>query len=147
MSVTFKFEGGRELEKALNDLPLSTQRSVLRRGLKRVADPVAADWRSRAPRDEGRLEQSIIVGPSSKLTSRQKKDARAEGRFFAEMHVGTADPAGQQQEFGNVNHPAQPSGRPAWDANKHKALADLGKFIWDEIDKARARRAKRLARG
>src|SRR5689334_15899920 len=113
-----KFTGGRELEKALNDLPKATQRNVLRRGLKKVADPVADDWQARAPRLTGQLEHSIIVGPSSKLTSRQKKDAKREGKHFAEIHVGTSDPAGQQQEFGNINHPAQPSGRPAWEANK-----------------------------
>lgn len=151
MTVTVKFEGGRELEKALNDLPKATQRNVLQRGLKKVAEPVANEWRARAPDDPRTgppdLKTSIVVGPSSKLTGRQKKDAKKEGRYLAEIHVGTSDPAGIFQEFGTVNHSAQPSGRPAWDANKEKALADLGKFLWEEIEKARARLAKKAAKG
>jgi hypothetical protein len=84
------------------------------------------------------------VGPSSKLTSRQKKDAKKEGKFFAEIHVGTSDPAGQQQEFGNMNHPAQPSGRPAWERTQDRVLEGIGDDFRAEIEKAAARRAKRL---
>lgn len=147
MTVTVKFEGGRDLEKALNDLPKATQRNVLQRGLKKVAEPVAEHWRARVPVEEGHYGRSLTVGPSSRLTSRQKKDAKKEGRYFAEMHVGTADPAGQQQEFGNVNHGPQPSGRPTWEADKENTLTDFGKFLWEEIDKARARLAKKAAKG
>jgi HK97 gp10 family phage protein len=144
MVEVVKFTGGKELEAALRDLPKATARNALQRALKKAAEPVAADWKAKAPRDQGHLERSIIVGPSSKLTSRQKKDAKKEGTYFAEIHVGTADPAGQQQEFGNVNHPAQPSGRPAWDGNKQSALDGIAKDMWAEIEKAAARRNKKL---
>lgn len=144
MAEVFKIEGLKELEATLRELPKATARNALQRGLRKAAQPVADDWKAKAPKEEGHLEQSIIVGPSSKLTKSQRRDAAKEGRYFAEMHVGTNDPAGQQQEFGNVNHPAQPSGRPAWDQNKDKALATVGKDMWTEIEKAAARRARKL---
>lgn len=86
----------------------------------------------------------MIVG--TKLTRRQARDARKEGKSFAEVYVGTADPAGQQQEFGNVNHPAQPSGRPAWAATQDEFLEGLGADLGAEIDKAAARLARKAAR-
>jgi HK97 gp10 family phage protein len=144
MAEIVKFTGGKQLEAALRELPKATARNALQRGLKKAAQPVADDWKAKAPRDEGHLEKSIIVGPSSKLTKRQRKDAIKEGPYFAEIHVGTADPAGQQQEYGNINHPAQPSGRPAWDGNKQQALDTMGKEMWAEIQKAAARRAKKI---
>lgn len=144
MAEAFKIAGLRELEATLQSLPKAVARNALQRVLKKRAQPVAEDWKGRAPRDEGHLEKSIIVGPSSKLTRRQRKDAIREGPYFAEIHVGTADPAGQQQEFGNVNHPAQPSGRPAWDAHKASTLSGIGDDFRTEIEKAAARRAKKL---
>lgn len=142
-----KATGFRELEATLREMPKATARNSLQRGLKKVAQPVADDWQAKAPRDKGNLAQSIIIGPSSRLTGRQRKDSKREGTYFAEIHVGTADPAGQQQEFGNINHPAQPSGRPAWDANKDAALENFGKEVWADLQKVAARRARKLAKG
>ena len=144
-----KMEGWSELDRALGQLPKATARSVLQRVLKKRAEPIRQAWREMAPvqvENGGQYRDSIIVGPSSKLTARQKKDAKREGRHFAEIHVGTADPAGQQQEFGNVNHPAQPSGRPAWEQEKDKALAGIGEDLGAEIERAAKRLAKKQAK-
>lgn len=146
MAQVFKLDGDKDLERALGELPKAIARNALQRVLKKRAEPVREAWQSGAPIRTGHLEHSIIVGPSSKLTSRQKKDAKKEGKFFAEIHVGTSDPAGQQQEFGNVNHPAQPSGRPAWDTTKDGTLVGIGKDLGDEIEKSRARLVKKAAR-
>ncbi len=139
--------GDKELDRALGSLPRATARNTLQRVLKRAAQPVQAAWKDKAPRDQGTYAESIIIGPSSRLTSRQKKDAKKEGKHFAEIHVGTADPAGQQQEFGNINHPAQPSGRPAWEGTKDEALKIIGTEIGTEIEKSASRLARKRAKG
>lgn len=140
-----KIEGLRELEKALNDLPKATQRNVLRRALKKVAEPIEKDAQQKAPYLTGRLKLSIVTG--TQLTRRQKADARKDGPYFAEVHVGTASGHGIPQEFGTVDHPAQPFMRPAWEANKQGALDGIKKEIRAEIDKAQNRRASRLLKG
>lgn len=144
--MTVRIEGLRELERALAELPKATARNTLQRVLKKAAEPTADAWKAKAPRDAGQYAESIIVGPSSKLTGRQKKDAKKEGKHFAEIHVGTADPAGQQQEFGNINHPAQPSGRPAWKETQDGALNTIKAELGGEIEKSAARLASKAAR-
>ncbi len=139
-----KMEGFRELENALFELPKATGRNVLRRVLRMAADPVQRSWKGKAPRDEGHLAESIIVG--TRLTARQSRDAKREGKYFAEVHIGTADPAGMQQEFGNINHPAQPSGRPAWEGTQDEALRIISTELGGEIDKAAARLGRKAAR-
>jgi hypothetical protein len=146
MAVLVKFEGGKELADALGQLPKATGRNVLNRTLKKGTEHVRDVWQSIAPQLTGQYERSIVEGPNSKLTARQKKDAKRESKHLAERHVGTSDPAGQQQEFGNINHPANPSGRPAWDTTQRSVLTDIKKDMWTEIDKSRARLAKKTAR-
>ena len=52
-----------------------------------------------------------------------------------------------QQEFGNENHGPQPFARPAWDANKSAMLDGITDDLWQEIQIAAARLAKKLAKG
>lgn len=144
--VTVKVEGLSELENALVELPKATARNTLNRVLKRRAEPVRESWQSKVPRLTGQLERSIIVGPSSRLTSRQKRDAKQEGKFFSEIHIGTSDPAGQQTEFGNSHQAAEPAGRPAWDATQNAVLEGIGTDIGDEIEKSAARLSRKVAR-
>lgn len=141
-----RLEGFRELDHALGELPKATARNVLQRVLKKRAKPVQDAWQGKAPVLTGHYSHSIIIGPSSKLTPRQKRDAKKEGKYFAEIHIGTSDPAGQQNEFGNVNMPANPSGRPAWDATKDGVLSGIAKDIGEEIEKAASRLARKAAK-
>lgn len=149
-SVTITRTGMFADAEGLEALPKATARNALQRALKKRATPIQKAWQDKAPDDPRTpapdLKSSIIVGPSSKLTKRQKRDARKEGKHFAEIHVGTSDPAGMQQEFGNVNHPPQPSGRPAWEQEKEGALDGLGKDIGEEVKKAAARLARKRAK-
>lgn len=142
--ATVKIEGLRELEKALSELPKATARNTLRRVLKARAEPVRDVWKGKVPVETGHYRESIIVG--TRLTSRQAREAKREGKDFAEIHIGTSDPAGQQQEFGNINHPAQPSGRPAWDETQDRVLAGIADDLGAEIEKSRARLARKAAR-
>lgn len=145
MAEIVKFTGGKELEAVLQELPKATGRNALNRGLTRVAEPVRQKWEADAPRRTGALAESVVVG--KQLTRRQKSDAKKDGTYFAEVHVGTSHRAGIPQEYGTVDHPAQPSGRPAWESEKGQALENMGKFLWEEIEKTATRRAKKLAKG
>jgi HK97 gp10 family phage protein len=139
-------EGLADLEKALVELPKATARNTLQRALKKGAEHVQEVWQGGVPVLTGHYQHSINVGPASKLTRTQKRDAKKDGKYFAEMHVGTDDPAGQQLEFGNVKMPAQPSGRPAWDITKESVLADISTDLATEIEKSRARLARKAER-
>lgn len=142
--ASVKIEGLRELDRALGELPKATARNVLRRVLRKAAEPVERAMESRAPQRTGDLERSIITG--TRLTSRQARDARKEGKHFAEVHVGTSDPAGMFQEFGTFKEPAQPWATPAWEATKDDALKAIGTELGTEIEKAAARLARKRAK-
>lgn len=147
MAVSVRMEGWRELDRALGELPKATARNTLQRALKKGAIHVQEVWQPLVPVLSGHYRMSVIVGPSSKLTRSQKRDAKKEGKSFAEYHVGTNDPAGQQLEFGNVHMPPNPSGGPAWEATKDNVLSELGKDMWTEIEKSAARLARKQAKG
>lgn len=140
-----KLTGFKELGRTLDDLPKAVARNMLNSGLKKAAEPVRAKWEALAPRETGRYAASIIVG--KRLTRRQQADAKKDTIYFAEQHVGSSNPAAIPQEYGTVNHPAQPSGRPAWDAEKDGSLDILKKELWASIERRAKRTAKKAAKG
>lgn len=148
MSFPMRLDGLRGLESAMLELKTSAAKAVARRVLKRAAQPLADGMNARAPEAEGDLNTSYAV--SGRLNRRQRQLARAGTRSDVEVHAGTNNPAGVQQEFGNRRHGAQPHVRPTWDAGKDDALADVIEGMQVEVEKsvARARRkAARAARG
>lgn len=150
MAQTIKVEGLRELERRLSELPKSTGKNVLRRTLKKAGQPIADKANSLAPDDaetQGGLSTSYVV--STKLNKSQKRAMRKAkiDKAYVEMYVGTNDPAGLQQEFGNVNHGPQSHFRPAWDSEKRNALNIIANDMGDEIIKAAKRLARKAAKG
>ena len=143
MAQKFKIEGLKELEEALQELPKATGKNVLKRALMDAGQPVLDAARSAAPQLSGALQRSHTVG--TKLTRSQKKENTPESTV--EVYVG---PSGLvqaiTQEFGTRVAPAQPFMRPAWDANKVRALLMVRDSLADEIEKARARLARKAAR-
>jgi len=138
---TVTIEGLKDLDRALSALPRSVGKKVARDVLRDAAEPMARTARQLAPRDEYHLYDSIDV--STRLNSRQRSLHREEAMpTFQEMFVGTNNPAGVQQEFGNERHGAQPFMRPAWDAEKTPTLNRIANSLWFHIEKA----ARRLAR-
>ena len=145
MTITMKVEGLSEVKAALRQLPDATAKTVMRRVLRKRAEPVAEAARQLVPIDSGALKNSIVV--STKLTRRQKGRHRKVDRDDVEVFVGPgADPAAHLQEFGSSQHPAQPFMRPAWDRTKDDLLAGVGADMWAEIEKAAARLAKKAAK-
>jgi HK97 gp10 family phage protein len=149
MAVKVRIDGLREIEARLSELPKATGKNVLRRVLKKRAEPVAAAMEAGAPRLSGNLAAS--AGVSTKLTKRQgalhRKMFRND-RAAVEMFAGVGGlPQATQQEFGNEMHGPQPFARPAWDAHKMAMLDGIKDDLWSEISKAAARLARKAARG
>lgn len=146
--TTVEVEGLSDLEKALDDLSKAAGKGVLRRSLKKAAEPMADAANSIAPVGiTGDFSKSFVY--STRLNSRQaglhRKMFRDE-RAAVEGFVGTNDPAGVQQEFGNINHGPQPVMRPAWDQQARPTLDRLGENLWDEFEKSLARAERKAAR-
>lgn len=147
MSVRFsiKTEGFAELDAVLAELPKSTGKGVLRRSLLEVAEPIAEDFAARVERRSGELQDSI--GASTRLSPRQAAIARREGKSSVEVYVGAgALPHAHLEEFGGPNNHARPALRPAWDAGWRRALDALAAALWAQIEKTRARMAKKAER-
>ena len=148
-----KLEGFRELEAALANLPKATAKNVLKRTLMKAADPIDEDASARAPIDLGGLQRSVVTG--TKLTKSQRSSGptltaegfRSDAKNYVEVHVGTSRPRGQFMEFGTFKDMPQPFMRPAWDANKNKALDTIKVTLGREIEKSAKRYARKLAKG
>ena len=150
MTVTMKLSGFAELERELEQLEkLATRKAVARRSLKKAAEPLAGIANSMAPVGlTGDYARSFVY--STKLNKRQtglhRKMFRND-RAAVEGFVGTNDPAGVQQEFGNLHHGPQPALRPAWQQDQNAMLERLKAELWADIQKTIARANARAARG
>ncbi len=144
--TSVRISGLKELDRALGKLPEATAKRVLRDVLKEAGEPLARTARRLAPKDEYHLYDSIDV--STRLNKRQaalhKKEANP---AFQEMFVGTNNPAGVQQEFGNERHGAQPFMRPAWDAEKKNVLDLIANLLWGKIEQAAEKLASKAPKG
>lgn len=152
MKVSVKVDGLRELDAAIGALAQeygkANGKAVLRRVADKALQPMAEAARSLAPDDPATgsndLKASITVG--GKLNKTQAKIARKDqNKALVTRYMGTNDPAGLQQEFGNVNHGPQPFMRPAWDAHAEGAVKIVAQELGPEIKKTAARLAKRRA--
>jgi HK97 gp10 family phage protein len=144
--VAIKLEGFAELDRALGQLPKATAKNVLRRVLKKAADPVDQAASEAAPFLTGGLQRSVISG--TRLTrSQQRGSFLRTSNYYAEIHVGTSMGRGMFQEFGTFKDNPQPWFRPAWESNKDRALNIIKVELGGEIEKAAKRYAKKLAKG
>ncbi len=142
-SKLFKIEGLAELDDALTELPKATARAVLVRVLKKEGQVIADAESALAPRLTGKLALSPTVTQS--LSRRQKSQLVKESDV--EVYVGpTPHPKSVQTEFGNAHQAAQPHLRPAFDGNVMKVLDGIRDRLAEEIEKTRARIAKKAER-
>ena len=112
--------------------------------MKKALTPTRDAASNKAPEAEGDLSDSIIIG---RVSRRHRRHQRSE----VELAVGPRGGKGginyaAQQEFGNINHGAQPFMRPAWDSTKLQVLVTFKEEMWVEIDKALLRQSRKLAR-
>lgn len=147
MASQVKVEGFREFERVLTqDLPKATGKRIVTKVLKDAAQPIADIGQANAPLGPtGKLKKSYGVG--TKLTRRQAAlNRKSESKSMVEVHIGPNDPAGVQTEFGNEHQAAEPHLRPAWEAGKRRALADIVKGLAASLAKAVARARKKASK-
>jgi hypothetical protein len=139
----FKLSGFRELERNLLELATREARRLGQHALKKAAEPILADYKAKTRVRTGHLQQSDNLGPRARLNKRQKKLTPKPGPSEIEIHIGTADPAGIQEEFGG-RQAANPSLTPAWDRHGGEAALEV---IGKELGAGLERAAKRMKKG
>lgn len=151
MRSSFKFEGFKELSAAFDQLSKATGKAVMRRAVKKAAEPFRLTAIDLAPVDQGDLRNSIIV--STRLSRSQQREARREQKSYVEVHFGPSSDGSTgvlnyatQVEFGTQHAGPQPYMRPAWDQNFDKALPIMAEELKVEIGKAAQRAARKSAR-
>lgn len=148
-----KLEGFNELEAALvNDLPRATAKSVLRRTAINAMKPIEERAKQLVPVDDGQLRDSIQTRPVR--AKRQRGSVRYAASEGVEVHTGPRANKGQPlggnaawQEFGTVKQAAQPYMRPSADFEAEAVIDIVRDELKAQIDKAKARIARKLARG
>lgn len=166
---TLKIEGLKELEQALMELPKATGRNVVARALTKAGKPIVDAAKAKAPEDTGALRQSIqiivrkrmrnpslvyaVIGPAMgeyrqlKTPVAYVRGWRANAGVKRTYQVGgTPGVYGLFVEFGTIDTPAHPFMRPAWQANGGVALEIIQTELANEIEKARARLARKATR-
>ena len=141
-------EGFDEMDAALEELTKVTAKNAMVRTLKKAAQPIKERAQQLAPKLTFALEESTSAG--TKLTPRQAAIARKAGKGFAEVYVGTKDPAAVPQEFGTVKAPPQPFMRPAWDMEVGNAMTIIKSDLKEELnrtaERVRVRKARKAGR-
>lgn len=152
-----RLDGAKELQNALRELPKRVGKAAVKRALLKAGKPIAQQAKALAPIGTGRLKRTIRI---STTLSRRQRRTRAKGADATEttVYIG-AGPSRHAHlvEFGSGERttgtgkstgamPAHPFLRPAWDAGKGRALADFGRLLWIEIEKAAKRLARKVAK-
>lgn len=153
MTVTVEVEGLKELDAALEQLTKSAGKGVLRRSLKKSAEPLANAMRMLAPDRPGSPEDRdlrLSIGVSTKLSPRQRGLHRRmfrNDKASVEMFVGAGPlPHAHLVEFGTFKDQPQPFARPAWELDQRAMLNRLTKQLWIELEKSIARAERKAAR-
>jgi len=139
--MKMRIEGLRQVDEALKELPRATSKNVVRRVLRKRGEPVAMLAARLAPVDNADLANSITVG--TRLAPRQRSRTPADR---VEVFVGASSSLAHLQEFGTRHHAAQPFMRPAFEQLKYQVLDGIQKDLMNEIEKAKARQARKAAR-
>lgn len=141
-AVTFKIEGLRETEAAMQELSKAAAKAQGRKALIAGGEVLASAAYRLAPKDEGYLADSIAVG--TKLTRRQRSSHRKQADI--EVFVGPNDPAAVPQEFGWEGNPPQPFMRPAWDQTHVAVLKRITDQLMVGVSQAVVRAQRKAAR-
>lgn len=144
-----KFEGGKAIEAALRSLDVSvaSNAGIARRALDKAADPIAAKWKQRVDKKSRDLEESIQIG--SRAATKGTRAFKREN-MVVERYVGIDAGINERlpvyawiEEFGDDGQAANPAGRSAFKSEAPRALDDIRKFLWEEIEKTAKRVAKK----
>lgn len=150
-SVTVKVEGLKELQRALHELPREVEGPPIYSALRTAANVMKKDAQSKVPVDTGLLRKRIVV-------ARSKIDNGKRGLYGVYMRVKPLKVARLKKagtynlkddpfywkfvEFGTSKMPAHPFLRPAFEANKTKAVEIIRERLKLTIEKAAAKVAR-----
>lgn len=143
----FRIEGLADLELALAELPKATARNVVKRVLLKHAEPMAASAKAGAPDDPetGGFDLHTSVTAGTKLSRRQRKTSKKESDV--EVYVGAGPlPQAHLTEFGSRNNRPVGFMRAAFDGGAKPALEGIRDDLAEEIEKTRARVARKAER-
>lgn len=166
-SARLRIEGLADAERAMDNLSKAVGRNVLRRALRKAAEPMRVLAEELAPEQSGTLKGSIRIGSllnQSQTQLRRKMslaDRTAIELFLGPSYLrGAGGRHGHLVEFGTAphvngglyagtHHPGtapQPFLRPAFDAQARPTIERLKPLLWEEIERAAERAARRVAR-
>lgn len=141
MTQHFKVTGLKELEKELLEFATKDARRYGQQTLREAAKPILASYKAKTKILTGALVENETMG--TRLNRRQRSLTPRPGPSEVEIHIGTSDPAGLMEEFGNRHQAANPSLTPAWDAEGGEvALERIGKGLGARIEKHKTRARK-----
>lgn len=146
--------GFKELERNLERLSKAAGKGVLRRSLKKSAEPMVEVMKSLVAVSDGDLRDSMTA--STGLSKRQSglhrrlfRDERASVELFVgpSYNLGAGGRHGHLVEFGTAQMAPQPFMRPAWDQDHKAMLERLSATLWVELEKSLQRAARKAAKG
>lgn len=137
----FKVTGLKALEAALLEMATTEAKRLGRLALRNAAKPILAEYKARTTVLTGALVQNEVAG--TRLNKRQRSITPRPGPSEIEIHIGTSDPAGLMEEFGNRNQVASPALTPAWDKEGGETAANrIGEQLGAGLERYAARAKK-----
>lgn len=124
--ITLQFDGGIELQRALDTLSSRISRQLKRDALAEAAEPMRKRMAQLAPFKAGKPDLRDAMVVSAVRGTDVNESAVAVGPTKAGFY-------GSFQEFGTKHHAAQPFARPAFDAEAEPALRVLADAMWREL--------------
>lgn len=149
--MSVKIDGLKELQEALNQLPLKIQGKPLRSAVGAAAKVVMDEAKRRVPQDSGQLKKAIYRGRSRSMSGTGKET------YVVAVRKGKAKYANTRKnrrfnrvgktyqtrglayywrflEFGTAKMPARPFLRPAFEATKEQAARVLKQKLAETIE-------------
>ncbi|WP_138423718.1 HK97-gp10 family putative phage morphogenesis protein [Maritimibacter alexandrii] len=155
--MDLKFEGGRELERLLMDLPSTVAKASGRRVLKKAAAPIKAAAEQLAADDPATAANDLhrSIGISSRAAARGGKAGSNEVQqnvgVLTSIHDGRGPErqpyaAAMVNEFGSHKMAAHPFMRPAFETRAPEAWDIIVAQLRIDVAKTVARHQRRMAR-
>jgi hypothetical protein len=136
-----KMTGLKDLEAALLEMATKEAKRIGKLALRNAAKPILSEYKARTKVKTGDLVSNESAG--TRLNKRQRSLTPRPGPSEIEIHIGTADPGGIMEEFGNRNQVANPALTPAWDKEGGEtALRRIGEELGAGIERFAARAKK-----
>ncbi len=142
-----RVEGLSDINRVLGQLPRATGKAALTRFGKKRLEPMRDTAKAKAPRAEGDLANSIIVGTRQGTPGQRRR--KFADKSVVEVAMGpTADgyPQAVPQEFGSPNNAPVGYMRGAWDQHSGELLTNIAADLGAAVNASAKRHARKQAR-